>query len=150
YNNSGEGVNSTGLYTNGAAPTNLGAIDLTSSGIDLHSGDTFQVVMNYDGTTLTVTITDTLTSKSATQNYAINIPTTLGGTLGFVGFTGGTGGLVATQDILTWTYTPTAATSPNAPSGLGAVPASATSVTLTWTNNATNQTGFHLDRATDS
>jgi fibronectin type 3 domain-containing protein len=150
YNNSGEGVDSTGLYANGAAPTNVGSIDLTSTGVDLHSGDIFQVVMNYDGTTLTVTIEDTVTNKSATQNYTINIPTTLGGTLGYVGFTGGTGGLVATQDILSWTYTPTAATSPNAPSGLGAVPASATSVTLTWTNNAANQTGFHLDRATDS
>src|SRR5262249_32068261 len=40
--------------------------------------------------------------------------------------------------------------SPNDPSGLGAVPASATSVTLSWTNNATNQTGYHLDRATDA
>jgi fibronectin type 3 domain-containing protein len=149
YNNSGEGVDSTGLYTDGAAP-NIPAIDLTPSGLDLHSGDIFQVVMNYDGTTLTVTIEDTVTKKSATQNYSIKIPTTVGNTLAYVGFTGGTGGLTATQDILTWTYTPTAATSPNAPSGLGAVPASATSVSLNWTNNATNQTGFHLDRATDS
>jgi hypothetical protein len=39
---------------------------------------------------------------------------------------------------------------PAAPSGLGAVPASASSVALSWTNNATNQTGFHLDRATDA
>ncbi len=143
-------TDSTGLYTNGVAPTNVGSIDLTPSGIDLHSGDIFQVVMNYDGTTLTVTIEDTVTGKSATQNYVINIPTTLGNTLAFVGFTGGTGGLTATQDILAWTYTATAATSPNAPSGLGAVPASATSVSLNWTNNASNQTGFHLDRATDS
>src|SRR5205823_11603730 len=30
-----------------------------------------------------------------------------------------------------------------------AVPASATSVSLNWINNATDQTGFHLDRATD-
>jgi fibronectin type 3 domain-containing protein len=56
---------------------------------------------------------------------------------------------VATQDILTWTFAPNATTSPNAPSGLGATPASATSVNVNWTNNATNQTGFHLDRATD-
>jgi fibronectin type 3 domain-containing protein len=41
-------------------------------------------------------------------------------------------------------------TSPNAPSGLGASPASATSVTLNWTNNAPNEAGFLLDRATDS
>jgi hypothetical protein len=28
--------------------------------------------------------------------------------------------------------------------------ASGTQVNLTWTNNATNQTGFHIDRATDN
>jgi len=38
---------------------------------------------------------------------------------------------------------------PAAPSGLGASPASATSVALTWTNHAANQSGFALDRATD-
>jgi fibronectin type 3 domain-containing protein len=150
YNNQGEGTDSTGLYTGGAAPTNVGSIDLTSTGVDLHSGDTMQVNMTYDGTTLAVTIQDTVTGKSATQNYTINIPTTVGNGTAYVGFTAGTGGLTATQDILTWTFSPNAATSPNAPSGLGATPASATSVTLNWTNNATNQTGFHLDRATDS
>lgn len=150
YNNQGEGVDSTGLYTGGVAPTNVGSIDLTPSGLDLHSGDTFQVAMTYDGTTLAVTITDTVTNKSATQNYTINIPTTVGNTTAYVGFTGGTGGLTATQDILTWTFSPNATTSPNAPSGLGAVPASATSISLNWTNNASNQTGFHLDRATDA
>jgi hypothetical protein len=150
YNNQGEGVDSTGFYTNGAAPTNIGSIDLTPTGVDLHSGDVFQVTMAYDGTTLSVTIKDTVTSKSATQAYTINIPGTVGGATANVGFTGGTGGLTATQDILTWTFSPNATTSPNAPSGLGATPASATSVNLTWTNNATNQTGFHLDRATDA
>ncbi len=39
---------------------------------------------------------------------------------------------------------------PDAPTGLGATPASANSVALRWTNNAANETGFHLDRATDS
>ena len=149
YNNQGEGVDSTGLYTGGVAPTNVGSIDLTPSGVDLHSGDTFQVTLSYDGTTLSVTIKDTVTAKSASQSYTINIPTTVGNSTAYVGFTGGTGGLVATQDILTWTFAPNATTSPNAPSGLGATPASATSINLNWTNNATNQTGFHLDRATD-
>jgi fibronectin type 3 domain-containing protein len=150
YNNQGEGVDSTGIYTGGAAPTNVGSIDLTSTGVDLHSGDVFQVNLSYDGTTLTEIIKDTQTGKSATQNYTVNIPTTVGNSTAYVGFTGGTGGVTATQDIQTWTFSPNAATSPNAPSGLGATPASATSVNLTWTNNATNQTGFHLDRATDS
>jgi fibronectin type 3 domain-containing protein len=150
YNNAGEGVDSTGLYTNGATPQNVGSMDLTPSGVDLHSGDVMQVVLTYDGTTLTETIKDTKTNASATFNYPINIPGTVGGNNAYVGFTGGTGGQTAQQDILSWTFTPGATVSPNAPTGLGATPASGTSVNLTWTNNATNQTGFHLDRATDS
>ena len=38
WNNDGEGPNSTGLFRNGDKPSNPGAIDLTPSGIDLHSG----------------------------------------------------------------------------------------------------------------
>src|SRR5208282_6917615 len=43
YNNNGEGDDSTGLYTDGAAPTNAGSINLTSTGVNLHSGDPFDV-----------------------------------------------------------------------------------------------------------
>jgi fibronectin type 3 domain-containing protein len=150
YNNQGEGVDSTGLYTNGVAPTNVGSIDLTGTGIDLHSGDKFNVSLAYNGTTLTVTETDASTNKSATQSYTIDIPTTVGGGTAYVGFTGGTGGLTATQDILTWTYSPTATSVPAVPSSLTATAASGTQVNLAWTNNANNQTGFHIDRATNS
>jgi hypothetical protein len=98
-NNSGEGSNSTGLYINGAAPTNVGSVDLTSSGINLHSGDLFNVAMTYNGTTLSVTITDTVTGAKATQNYTVSI-----GPTAYVGFTAGTGGMSATQKILNWTF----------------------------------------------
>ena len=74
YNNQGEGNDSTGLYENGAAPTNVGSVDLHSSGIDLHSGDVFNVAMTYDGTTLKVTLTDTNTGNSNTQNYTVRHP----------------------------------------------------------------------------
>jgi hypothetical protein len=150
FNNNGEGVDSTGLYTNGASPTSTGSIDLTSSGIDLHSGDTFQVNLNYDGTTLTETLKDTNTSTSVTEQYPVNIPNIVGSNSAYAGFTGGTNTVSAVQKILTWTFTPSAATSPQAPIGLGATPATDTSVSLTWTNPATNQTGYHLDRATDA
>jgi len=150
YSNAGEGVDSTGLYTNGADPTNIGSIDLTGTGIDLHSGDPIQANLTYDGTTLTVILTDTVTKATATQTYTVNIPSLVGGATAYVGFTGGTGGLTATQDILNWTFAPGAGQAPAAPTALGAQPASATSVALTWTNNATNQTGFKLDRATDA
>ena len=147
-NNQGEGNDSTGLYIDGAAPTTP-AIDLSSSGIDLHNGDVFRVNMTYDGTTLTVVITDTNTGAKATQSYTIDIPDTVGGDTAYVGFTGGTGGDTATQNILTWTFGESASQAPALPSGLHAVATSAHSITLGWTNNSTNQTGFYLDRATD-
>jgi Legume lectin domain/Chitobiase/beta-hexosaminidase C-terminal domain len=102
-NNAGEGNNSTGLYTNGAAP-NVPATTF-GGGVNLHSGDTFQVHMTYDGTTLTLTITDTVVpANTFTTSWPINIPTTVGANTALVGFTAGTGGLVATQEILTWSY----------------------------------------------
>ncbi|MDB5355722.1 MAG: hypothetical protein JWN24_2175 [Phycisphaerales bacterium] len=152
YNNAGEGPDSTGLYTNAAAVTNVGSIDLRPSNIDLHSGHVFQVNLSYDGATLTETITDTTTAATFNTSYPINIPAIVGANSAYVGFTAGTGGLNAVQSILNWTYSPigSATVSPNAPSGLGAIPSSATSVFLSWTNNAANQTGYHLDRATDA
>jgi hypothetical protein len=72
--------------------------------------------MTYDGTTLTMTITDTVnTAQTFTTNWAVNIPSTVGGNTAWVGFTGGTGGLTATQEILTWTYATGAVTNPKTP-----------------------------------
>ena len=59
YNSAGEGPNSTGLFLNGAQPEAVNSINLTGTGIDLHSGHVFNVLMDYDGTTLKVTIIDT-------------------------------------------------------------------------------------------
>jgi len=105
FNNDGEGVNSTGFYTNGAAPT-VPSLDLTPSGVNLHSGDIMHAHLTYDGATLTLTLTDTVTGASFNASQAINIPNTVGGNTAFVGFTAGTGGTVSTQNILNWTYTP--------------------------------------------
>ena len=104
YNNQGEGPDSTGLYTDGAVPT-IPSIDLSSTGVDLHSGDIFNAQLTYNGTTLTVVITDTVTNATATETYSVNIPSLVGGPGAYVGFTAADGGLTATQDILSWTYT---------------------------------------------
>jgi hypothetical protein len=108
YSNAGEGINSTGLFTSGASPTvgvNPGdvSIDLTGTGIDLHSQDVFQVTLTYDGTTLTETIKDTNTGATFNHSYTVDIGTQVG-SLGYVGFTGGTGGLTTVADVQTWTY----------------------------------------------
>jgi hypothetical protein len=104
YNNLGEGVDSTGLYVNGASPT-IPAIDLTSSGVNLHSGDPFRVHVTYDGIMLAMRITDKVTQATFLTSWPINIPATLGGSTGYVGFTGATGGATAIQDVLTLFYT---------------------------------------------
>ena len=103
FNSHGEGNNSTGLYLNGASPsvpaTTLGG------GVNLHSGDIFQVHMTYDGTNLTMTITNTVVpADTFTISFPVNIPSAVGGNTAFVGFTAGTGSLTAKQEILTWTY----------------------------------------------
>ncbi|HLZ07472.1 MAG TPA: chitobiase/beta-hexosaminidase C-terminal domain-containing protein, partial [Chloroflexota bacterium] len=114
YSNAGEGSDSTGIYTAGAMPT-LPSVDMTGSGVNLHSGDVMHAHLSYDGATLTVTITDTVTSANFTTSAAVNIPTIVGANTAYVGFTGGTGGLTAVQNVLNWTYVvgagaPTAAT----------------------------------------
>ena len=122
--NGTEGNDSTGLYTNGASPT-VPAVDLTSSGVNLHSGDVFHVHMTYDGTTLTLTITDTTTKATFTTSWPVDIPSIVGEDAAYVGFTAGTGGLTATQEILNWTLTSAGST------GLGPLfSVSSTSVTF--------------------
>jgi len=104
YSNAGEGTNSTGLYVNGASPT-LPSVDLTGSGIVLGSGDTLTGHLAYDGSVLYLTLKDPINGATYATHFNIDIPKTIGSTTAFVGFTGGTGGIVASQKILTWIFT---------------------------------------------
>jgi hypothetical protein len=103
YNNAGEGYDSTGLYVNGAVPY-VPALDMSSSGVNLHSGDIFNVHMVYGGTTLSMQITDATTLATFGTSWTIDIPGTIGTSTAYAGFTGGTGGETATQDVLNWSY----------------------------------------------
>jgi alpha-L-arabinofuranosidase len=103
FNSAGEGPDSTGLFTNGAAPT-VPAVNLSTTGINLHSGDTMTAHLVYNGKVLTMTITDTVTKAAYTTSFTVNIPATVGNNTAYVGFTGGTGGASSTQQILAWTF----------------------------------------------
>jgi Legume lectin domain/Chitobiase/beta-hexosaminidase C-terminal domain len=106
YNNDGEGTDSTGMFTDGTRPT-IPAVDMTSSGLNLLSGDVMNVSMTYNGTTLTWTITDATTGKTFTTSAAVDIPSFVGGNTAYVGFTASTeAAATAIQDILTWTFVP--------------------------------------------
>jgi hypothetical protein len=136
FSNAGEGIDSTGVFTDGRSPTirqpGLApgfpdtSVDLTGTGIDLHSGDLFRVNLTYDGTTLTERITDTVTNASFTTTYVVNIPGLVGSDVGYMGFTGGTGGLTAIQDVLSWTIQTTLTGRPigDSPGGSGGGPPS--------------------------
>ncbi|WP_162136313.1 fibronectin type III domain-containing protein [Zavarzinella formosa] len=150
FGSSGELPTSTGLYMNGAYPGNTGASDLRAAGVILNSGNVMRVAMSYDGSNLTVTITDTVTAKFFTRIYPLDLPAVIGTRNAYVGFTGATAGLTAVQDVLSWTFSPNAVQTPATPAALGSATASATSVSLNWTNTATNQTGYQLDRASNA
>jgi hypothetical protein len=105
YNNDGEGTDSTGLYADGASPT-IPASDMTASGVILKSGHVLHAHVTYDGTTLTMVLTDTVTSAFFTNTWTINIPSIVGANTAYVGFTGSFGGgLSMTSDIVNWTLT---------------------------------------------
>ena len=115
----GEGVDSTGICVNGAAPT-VPAVSLASSGIDLHNGHVFALHLSYDGTTMSISLTDTLTQAVWTTKATEDIPSIVGGSTAYFGFTAGSGALApsaklaitpantsqatATSNILTWIY----------------------------------------------
>ena len=96
-------ISNTGLFTNGASPA--GGAGSAAGSLSFQSGDVMSVQMNYNGTTLTMQITDTVTNATYSTSFTVNIPSVVGGSTAYVGFTGGTGGLTAIQDIVSWTYT---------------------------------------------
>ena len=62
--------------------------------------------MSYDGTALVMQITDTVTQATFQTSWSVDIPSIVGGTNAYLGFTAATGGAAATQEILNWTYIP--------------------------------------------
>jgi len=150
FNNAGEGTDSTGVFIDGDAPTlpsgdvpGEASVDMTSSGVSLTSGDPMLVNLNYDGTTLTEQVTDLTNSTVFTQSYALDIPSILGSSQAYVGFTAGTGGATAIQNIQSWTYTPTAGI-PYAPTNFTVTPTSASELDLSWVDSLSTVTTYNV------
>ena len=97
------GDNGVGVYQNGALPSGS---DTTISGITLTSGHQMQVTLTYSGTTLGLTIKDLTTLATFSHNFtSLNIPTIVGASTAYVGFTASTGYSPnwGTQSINSWT-----------------------------------------------
>jgi len=106
--------NDTALYTNGADVSQNG-VSMNSSGVSLHSGHPLIVSLSYNGTTLSMTVTDTVTHASYSKSWAIDIPATVGGNTAYIGFTASTGYAVAVQTVSAWTYSTQGQTSGQSP-----------------------------------
>jgi hypothetical protein len=91
----------------------------------MSNGDLWTVNISYNGTALTVTLSDPAegTTFTALNALPINIAAILGQNTAFVGFTGGTGSGAENEDIVNWTFSNAASITPAAPS---ATPAPAT------------------------
>jgi hypothetical protein len=105
YDNAGEGYDSTGLYTDGQVPS-IPALDLAAHGINLGDQNVFDVHMVYDGSILTMTISERGITpvRSFTTTFPVDIPAHVGDVTGFVGFTASTGEKTSSQQILRWTF----------------------------------------------
>jgi hypothetical protein len=85
----------------GASWDSNGAIGpvLPTTPVVINSGDPIQVVVTYVGGVATATFTDTNAGASFTFTTNVNIPTIVGGSTAYVGFTGADGGSKSTQVI---------------------------------------------------
>jgi hypothetical protein len=93
-------TNASGYYYNPRA-----VYDMSPSGINLTSGDEMQANVIYNGTTISVTLQDTVTGAIYTNSYPANLPAACLGNSCMIGFGAGTN--VAVEDVYidTWTYT---------------------------------------------
>jgi hypothetical protein len=92
----------TGLYTNGQTPYEP---QTTIQNVNLTSGDPIACTLTYSGTTLSLTMTDTVTGKTfSTQWSNVNIPSDVGANTAYVGFTGSLYTAPSTQDVTAWTF----------------------------------------------
>jgi hypothetical protein len=88
----------------GGSVTPISQVDLSTSGLNLHSGDPFRVQITYTAGTLTVVILDKTTGVTATNTFAVNVPGVIGNMTAYAGFTGATGSLTSIQNIADWVY----------------------------------------------
>src|SRR5262249_20841874 len=170
YNNSGEGINSTGIFTDGRSPTvrrtglssnlpdrsvNLSAapyLDMDGQPlVNLNNQTVKEVHLVYDGTTLTETITDEVSGHSVTIIYDnVDLPGIIGSDSAYAGFTGGTGGLTVVQDVRTWFYHTEGSSRPAAPTNLVADPYSNPGIVhLNWRYSSAHEDGFQIERSDD-
>ena len=83
--NGATGSSGTGLFTGGIVSTAM-----STSPVLLTLGHPVDVVLSYNGSTLTETLRDTVTSTEFSKSYLTNLVNAIGGNTAYVGFTAAT------------------------------------------------------------
>ena len=97
----------TGFRTNGGLITDGNGENVYAggTGVNFSLGHVMNIILSYDGATLTQTTTDTVSGATQTFTYAEDLQGILGSSTALVGFTGATGGYNAAQTISNFTFT---------------------------------------------
>jgi hypothetical protein len=130
---------SLGTTSSVAIATNSGApVSSTPTGqVNLGSGDLIKVNLNYSGSALTETLTDTVTNKVFTTTFSnLNLPVMLGSNSAFAGLTGSTSSSADAKQVFTnFSYAPN--------SSVRATPVGSTTGFGNWTLNGANGAGLN-------
>ncbi len=134
-----------------ASPSGLRATAASSSRINLAWTDNatneggFEIERSTDNLVFTK-IADVGANVTTYANTGLVVPTTYYYRVRAVNAGGNSGySNTASATLLVLVLTP-----PSAPSGLSAVPASSSQINLSWTDNASNESGFHIERSLDN
>jgi hypothetical protein len=102
--------------TNFVTDDSTGIYNSTSPVDFWDTGDQIQVVVSYDGGTLTETLTDLVNGNTYSTSYDnVDLSQILGSSTAYVGFSAATGGGVSTQTVSDFTFTAEAASPPSPP-----------------------------------
>jgi hypothetical protein len=74
-----------GQYSGGAFPS--GSTVNMTSGMNLSSGQVYSAALTYNGTTLSLLLTNTATSATYSTSWTVNIPSLVGASTAYAGFT---------------------------------------------------------------
>jgi len=112
YYNSGDdptlpngGSNHVAVDLNGSVSSASNAVGITPR---FDNGSLWTAWVDYNGTVLEVRLSDTgVRPTDPTLSYTVNIPSTIGATSAYFGFTGGTGSAYSNEDVIDWAYSNT-------------------------------------------
>ncbi|HTT56225.1 MAG TPA: L-type lectin-domain containing protein [Opitutaceae bacterium] len=99
------GSNHVAVDLNGSVSSASNAVGITPR---FDNGTMWTAWVDYNGTVLEVRLSDSgVRPTNPTLSYTVNIPSTIGASSAYFGFTGGTGSAYSNEDVIDWAYSPT-------------------------------------------